>query len=67
MVNKQKLKAVIIANDGNQSVLAAAMGLSLSQLSLRINGHRDFRAKEIAFIRDRYGLTSEEVCSIFFN
>ena len=66
MLNKNKLKAAILANDGRQDVLAKAMGISLSQLSLRINGHREFRASEVAFIRDRYHLTDAEVCQIFF-
>lgn len=66
MVNKKLLKAEIMANDGKQEVLAKAMGISLSQLSLRINGHRDFRAGEIAFIKARYNLTDEKVCLIFF-
>lgn len=66
MVNKQLLKAAIMAHDGNQESLASAMSISLSQLSLRINGHRDFRASEIAFIRDRYNLTDADVCQIFF-
>lgn len=66
MLNKNRLKAAILANDGRQDVLAKAMGISLSQLSLRINGHREFRASEVAFIRDRYNLTDAEVCQIFF-
>jgi len=66
VVNKQKLKAAIMAGDGTQQNLAEAMGISLSNLSLRINGHMEFKAGEIAFIRDRYGLTDEMVCQIFF-
>lgn len=66
MVNKRKLKAAIMAGDGTQQNLAEAMGISLSNLSLRINGHVEFKAGEIAFIRDRYDLTDEDVCQIFF-
>lgn len=67
MVNKQKLKAAIIANDGNQQKLADSMGISIGQLSLRINGHMDFFIKEVSFIRDRYNLTDAEVMAIFFD
>lgn len=67
MLNKKRLKAAIMANDGNQATLAKAMDLSLSSLSLRINGHMEFTAGEVAFIRDRYKLTDAEVCQIFFD
>lgn len=66
MLNKKKLKAVIQEYDGNQANLANAMGLSLSQLSLRINGHMEFSVVEAAFIRDRYSLSDEDVLNIFF-
>lgn len=66
MVNKRKLKAAILIHDGTQKNLAEALGISLSNLSLRINGHMEFKAGEIAFIRDRYGLSEKDVCEIFF-
>lgn len=66
LLNKKKLKAVIQEYDGNQANLANAMGLSLSQLSLRINGHMEFSVVEAAFIRDRYSLSDEDVLNIFF-
>lgn len=66
MINKQKLKAAIIEHDGNQKNLADAMGISLSQLSLRINSHMEFSVREVAFIRNRYGLSDNDVGDIFF-
>lgn len=36
-MDKQKLKGLIVANDGSQAVLAKAMGLSLSRLNAKIN------------------------------
>ena len=57
-MNSQLLKGIITANDGSQAVLAEAMGLSLSRLNAKINEtNAEFTQSEIAFIRDRYGLS----------
>lgn len=66
-MNSQKLKGLIIANDGNQSTLAEAMGISLSRLNAKINETgAEFSQSEIAFIRDRYKLNKSQVVDIFF-
>ena len=66
-MNKQMLKGLIIANDGNQSTLADAMGISLSRLNAKINETgAEFSQSEIAFIRDRYKLNKSQVVDIFF-
>lgn len=66
-MNKQMLKGLIIANDGNQSTLAEAMGISLSRLNAKINETgAEFSQSEIAFIRDRYKLNKTQVIDIFF-
>lgn len=67
-MNSQLLKGFIKMHDGSQSVLADAMGLSLSRLNAKINETgAEFSQTEIAFIRDRYGLSSSEITDIFFN
>lgn len=67
-MNKQLLKGLIIANDGNQSTLAEAMGISLSRLNAKINETgAEFSQSEIAFIRDRYKLNKSQVVDIFFS
>lgn len=66
-MNSQKLKGLITANDGNQSTLADAMGISLSRLNAKINETgAEFSQSEIAFIRDRYKLNKSQVVDIFF-
>lgn len=65
-MNSDLLKSFIVKNGDTQSRLAEAMGLQVSALSQRINGHIDFRRNEIRFIKQRYNLTSEEIDSIFF-
>lgn len=66
MLNKRKLQAILLEHGDTQKDLAKAMGISLSNISRRFNGHMEFSAGEIAFIRDRYSLTDEAVCEIFF-
>lgn len=67
-MNSQLLKGIIKIHDGSQSVLANAMGLSLSRLNAKINETQaEFSQSEIAFIRDRYKLSTKEVTDIFFN
>lgn len=51
-----------------QQILAEALGMSLSRLNAKINeiDGAQFRQKEIAFFRNRWHLTPEEVDQIFF-
>jgi DNA-binding Lrp family transcriptional regulator len=53
-------------NNDKQSDLARALGLPQSALSARMNGHTDFRQREMEIIRNRYGLSAEELQTIFF-
>ena len=66
-MNKNALKGLIVAHDGKQEVLAAAMGLSLSRLNAKINEQdAEFNKSEIEFIRDRYKMSRKQVMDIFF-
>ena len=68
-INTQLLKSYIVRNDKTQNVLADSMGISLSCLNAKINETygREFKQREIAFIRDRYKLNESEMVKIFFN
>ena len=66
-MNTNMLKAKIVENGDTQAVLAAALGISASNLNDKINGKASFRQDEIALIKGRYHLTAVEVDSIFFN
>ncbi len=65
-MNSNLLKATIVKNGDTQEKLAEAMGLQTSGLNMRINGHIEFRRNEIIFIKQRYGLTTDEIDAIFF-
>ena len=68
-MKSQILKGIIKMYDGSQSVLADAMGLSLSRLNAKINetGGAEFSQSEIAFIRDRYRMSKSQVADVFFD
>lgn len=66
-MNTNKLKGKIRENGDTQAVLAAALGISLSNLNDKINGKVSFRQNEIAAIRSRYDLSAAEVDVIFFD
>lgn len=66
-MNKQRLRGKIVENGDTQSDLAKALGMSLCNLSLRINRKVEFRCNEIEAIKQRYKLSAEEVDNIFFD
>lgn len=66
-MNTNLLKAKIVEHGDTQAQLASAIGISASNLNDKINGKVSFRQNEIASIRNRYNLTSQEVDLIFFN
>lgn len=66
-MNSNLLKAVIKKNGETQADLAAALGLSLSNLNEKINGkNASFRQSEIIAIKERYKLSAKDVDEIFF-
>lgn len=65
-MNSQALKAKMVEFGDTQAQLAAAIGVSASNLNDKINGKVSFRQDDIAMIRYRYHLTPEEVDLIFF-
>ena len=50
-----------------QGELARMLGVTESTLSWKINGKAEFKQSEIKAIADRYGLTGEEIKSMFFS
>lgn len=66
-MNANLLKAKMKEFGDTQVVLAAALGISRSRLTAKINGIADFRQNEILFIKDRYALTAADINSIFFS
>lgn len=66
MVSKPELKAVMALHGDRQEDLAAAMKISPTTLSAKINGDVEFKGNEIEFIAVRYTLNAEDLRRIFF-
>ncbi len=65
-MNSLEMKVAMKRNEDTQEKLAEALGLQISGVSARVNGHIDFRTSEIEKIRARYKLSDEELVKIFF-
>ena len=65
-MNSLEMKVAMKRHEDTQEKLAKALGLKISGVSARINGKLDFRASEIAKIRERYNLSNDELVQIFF-
>jgi hypothetical protein len=50
-----------------QEVLANYLEMSLPSVNQRIAGNVEFKAREIAKVKEKYNLTDEQVTAIFFN
>lgn len=65
-MNSLEMKVAMKRNEDTQEKLAEALGLQISGVNARINGHIDFRTSEIEKIRERYNLSNDELVKIFF-
>lgn len=66
-MNKDLLRSVMVLHGDTNRSLAAFLGISEQSVSNKINENgTEFRQGEIAQIKARYSLTSEQVDLIFF-
>ena len=66
-MNKDLLRSVMVLHGDTNRSLAAFLGISEQSVSNKINENgTEFRQGEIARIKERYNLTSEQVDLIFF-
>ena len=66
-MNKNLLRSFMIKNGDTQQQLAKSMGISLSVLNAKINENKtEFKQGEMAFIKNRYSLSSGDMDMIFF-
>lgn len=68
-MDANKLWAEIKRHGDTQGTLAQSMGITRATLSNKMSEKNtaSFTQPEISFIKERYGLTPEEVNDIFFN
>ena len=66
LTNTRLLKAKMVLNGDTTTSLAEALSINRQNASIKINGKRDFKQREIMLIAMRYRLTGEEFVAIFF-
>ena len=66
-MKKERLRSIMILYGDTNKTLADYLGISEQSVSNKINENEtEFKQGEIARIKARYNLTSEQVDSIFF-
>ena len=72
-MNKNVLESVMKRHGDTGGDLAAYLDMARSTFSMKINevetssgGHAEFTQGEIMKIKQRYNLTADELCEIFF-
>lgn len=66
-MNKELLRSFMVLNGDTNRDLAVFLDISEQSVSNKINENgTEFKQGEIAAIRQRYGLTAEQVTDIFF-
>ena len=66
-MNTKLLKSKMVAYGDTQESLADALGISRTRLTSKINGVSDFRQMEMIFIKERYGLSADDIDDIFLD
>ncbi|GAA5396949.1 hypothetical protein SuUB81_10240 [Streptococcus uberis] len=66
MVNKQKLKAVIVEKNTTQELLANELNIDRSTFSRKMSVNGKFTVEEANEIVKSLGLTKDEALAIFF-
>lgn len=66
-MNGTELRVEMIRHNETGEQLAKALGITRTTLSAKMNNRNaEFTQKEIATIKDHYGLTPERMAEIFF-
>lgn len=66
-MNRAELRAEIARKEISKTHLADALGLSLTSLSLKLKGDREFKESEILKLIDVLSLTADDVNRIFLS
>jgi hypothetical protein len=65
--NTALLKSKMVLNNDTTIALAKCLGVNRQNISVKLNGRRDFKQSEIAKIIRRYNLTDDEIRAIFWD
>lgn len=65
--NTRLLKSKMVLNNDTTIALAKCLGVNRQNVSVKVNGKRDFKQTEIAKIIKRYNLSDQEIRAIFWD
>ena len=65
-MNKKLLESIAVLNGDSSADLAKCLGITPQALAAKKKGTSDFKRKEIAKIKTRYGLSAADIDEIFF-
>ena len=66
MVDNARLRGIISESGYKKSFIARQMGVTSSSLSNKLAGRCGWTAYECSFLREFFGMSTEEAMSIFF-
>lgn len=67
-MNASLLRSIMVLHDDTNSTLAEFLGISVNSVCNKINERgTEFKQGEIAMIKERYHLSSDQVDAIFFS
>lgn len=65
--NTRLLKSKMALNNDTTIKLAECLGVNRQNVSVKVNGRREFKQSEIAKIIKRYNLSDQEIRAIFWD
>ena len=65
--NTRLLKSKMVLNNDTTIKLAECLGLNRQNVSVKLNGKREFKQSEIGKIIRRYNLSDQEIKAIFWD
>lgn len=65
--NTRLLKSKMVLNNDTTIALAEYLGVNRQNVSVKVNGKREFKQSEIAKIIRRYNLSDQEIRAIFWD
>ena len=63
---KNELRSIMVKNGDTGVELAKALNMTAPSLSMKINGKKPFKLKDVAAIAERYELSGDDIKRIFF-
>ena len=63
---KTRIGDFLKSRGSSQNEAAEVLGISVASMSMKANGTTNFKLSELRKLKERYGMTGEEVIDVFF-